>query len=61
MGLSAAMVLPVFMAGCSGALWGNLGVLLLTVGIFWGTLSLGRRADTTLSAQASASNSRRMG
>lgn len=36
--LSAAL----FMAGCSAAFWGNLVVLGITVGIFVGTLSLGR-------------------
>ncbi len=34
------------LAGCNGAFWGNLVVLCLTVGIFFATLSLGRRADT---------------
>lgn len=29
------------LAGCQGAVWGNLGVLLLTVGIFCGTVFLG--------------------
>ena len=29
-------------SGCEAALWGNLGVLLVTVGIFMGTLGLGR-------------------
>lgn len=31
----------VWLAGCQGAVWGNLGVLLLTVGIFCGTVFLG--------------------
>jgi hypothetical protein len=39
----AAMV-PIAVAGCSGALLGHLAVLALTVGIFVGTLSLGRHA-----------------
>lgn len=29
------------LSGCQGAVWGNLGVLLLTVGIFCGTVFLG--------------------
>lgn len=29
-------------AGCEGAIWGNLAVLAVSVGIFMGTLSLGR-------------------
>ncbi len=28
--------------GCEGAVWGNLAVLAMSVGIFLGTLSLGR-------------------
>lgn len=36
--LALALGLP----GCNGAFWGNLVVLGLTVGIFFGTLSLGR-------------------
>lgn len=35
-----AVVLP--LGGCTAALWGNLVVLAVTVGIFLGTLSLGR-------------------
>ena len=30
------------LTGCEGAMWGNLVVLALSVGIFMGTLSLGR-------------------
>jgi hypothetical protein len=30
------------LAGCEGAMWGNLAVLIVSVGIFVGTLSLGR-------------------
>jgi hypothetical protein len=29
-------------SGCEGAMWGNLVVLAVSVGIFMGTLSLGR-------------------
>ncbi|MFW6050606.1 MAG: hypothetical protein ACODAU_05500 [Myxococcota bacterium] len=39
------------LGGCNGAIWGNLAVLAVTVGIFVGTLSLGRSsAETTRSA-----------
>jgi hypothetical protein len=30
------------LSGCNGAFWGNVVVLGVTVGIFFGTLSLGR-------------------
>lgn len=43
--LSAALLL----AGCSAAFWGNLVVLGITVGIFVGTLSLGRSTEATRS------------
>lgn len=36
------LVLCSSLVGCNGALWGNLVVLAVTVGIFFGTLSLGR-------------------
>ena len=29
-------------SGCQGVVWGNLAVLAMSVGIFFGTLSLGR-------------------
>jgi hypothetical protein len=38
--LILAVTLP--LGGCTAALWGNLAVLAVTVGIFIGTLSLGR-------------------
>jgi hypothetical protein len=37
--LAAATTL---VTGCQGAMWGNLAVLLVTVGIFMGTITLGR-------------------
>lgn len=43
--LSLLCVLPLASA-CNGAMWGNLGVLAVSVGIFMGTLSLGRHADS---------------
>lgn len=51
----AALPMPL-LAGCSGALWGNIVVLAVTMGIFIGTLSLGR-ASATRSAEGSASAS----
>jgi hypothetical protein len=44
-----AALAPIAIAGCSGALMGHMAVLAVTVGIFIGTLSLGRQ-----SASASA-------
>ena len=45
-----AAIAPLAVAGCSGAFFGQFAVLALTLGIFIGTLSLGRvaaaRADT---------------
>lgn len=44
------LVLSTSLAGCNGAFLGNLVVLAMTVGIFFGTLSLGRsRAEATRS------------
>jgi len=43
--LSVLCMLP-FASACNGAMWGNLGVLAVSVGIFMGTLSLGRHAET---------------
>ena len=45
------------LAGCNGAFVGNIVVLGMTVGIFFGTLSLGRNADAR-SAARSASGSK---
>lgn len=39
--LPLALVISSFCSACHGALWGNLMMLALTVGIFMGTLSLG--------------------
>lgn len=41
--------------GCNGAFWGNLVVLGITVGIFFGTLALGRTTASARSADASTS------
>jgi hypothetical protein len=48
-----AALAPIAAAGCSGAFLGHFAVLALTLGIFFGTLSLGRHrvaADTTADA-----------
>ena len=45
-----AALAPIAVAGCSGALMGHVAVLAVTIGIFVGTLSLGRQT-TTASAQ----------
>ena len=37
-----AALAPIAVAGCSGALMGHVAVLALAIGIFVGTLSLGR-------------------
>jgi hypothetical protein len=39
-----AAIAPLAVAGCSGAFFGQFAVLALTLGIFFGTLSLGRQA-----------------
>ena len=31
-----------FVTGCQGTVWGNIAMLILTVGIFMGTIKLGR-------------------
>ncbi|MFW6031571.1 MAG: hypothetical protein ACOC9T_03180 [Myxococcota bacterium] len=52
------LVLCSSLAGCSGALWGNLVVLAVTVGIFFGTLSLGRSSEATRSTKPGSSPTR---
>lgn len=42
-----AALAPIAIAGCSGALMGQLAVLAVAVGIFVGTLSLGRHQTTS--------------
>ena len=41
--LTVVAPLALLATGCAGATWGNLSVLVITCGIFFGTLSLGRR------------------
>jgi hypothetical protein len=53
--LSAVLPLTVLLGGCNATLWGNLLVLGVTIGIFFGTLSLGRSSTSTIrSAERSA-------
>ncbi len=47
---------PLVLAGCNGALWGQLVVLMITVGIFLGTLSLGRVSEAARSRADGASS-----
>ncbi len=51
----AAAALFATATGCHGAIVGNIVVLGITVGIFMGTLSLGRSTEGTRSASASTS------
>ncbi len=51
-----AAIAPIAVAGCSGAFLGHVAVLALTIGIFVGTLTLGRQAslgEPSLTASAS--------
>jgi hypothetical protein len=54
--LAIAVSTAVLLGGCNGAFWGNFIVLGITVGIFLGTLSLGRARDAA-SRSASQSSS----
>ena len=49
------LALGLALTGCNGAFWGNLIVLGITVGIFLGTLALGRTSASARSAEASSS------
>ena len=51
-----AAIAPIAVAGCSGAFFGHFAVLALTLGIFFGTLSLGKQVATR-DAQAVATAS----
>jgi hypothetical protein len=48
-----AAIAPIAVAGCSGAFLGHFAVLAVTLGIFVGTLSLGRTTAATPAAPAS--------
>jgi hypothetical protein len=45
-----AALAPIAVAGCSGAVLGHMAVLLVTVAIFVGTLSLGRQVPAPSNA-----------
>lgn len=49
-----AALAPIAIAGCSGTFFGHVAVLALTLGIFFGTLSLGRGAPSGAAATTSA-------
>ncbi|HEX2675957.1 MAG TPA: hypothetical protein VHM19_04940 [Polyangiales bacterium] len=40
--ISLSLVTLFSVTGCQGVIWGNMAVLAMSVGIFLGTLSLGR-------------------
>jgi hypothetical protein len=48
-----AAIAPIAVAGCSGAFLGHFAVLAVTIGIFVGTLSLGRSTSATPTAPTS--------
>ena len=50
-----AAIAPIAIAGCSGALLGHFAVLAVTLGIFFGTLSLGKVAPVTPAAADASS------
>ncbi len=52
--LMPILALSLTLSGCNGAFWGNLVVLAMTLGIFVGTLSLGRAAEATRSADGAS-------
>lgn len=54
----STLAAPLLLGGCSGAYWGNLIVLGISAGIFFGTLSLGRTSDAARSRADSSTNSK---
>jgi hypothetical protein len=50
-----AAIAPIAIAGCSGALLGHFAVLAVTLGIFFGTLSLGKVAPGNAAATDASS------
>ncbi len=63
MPLALALAAMPFLGGCNGAIVGNLFVLMVTLGIFFGTLGLGRSTSrtSTRSADQSASGTDQSG
>ena len=47
-----AALAPIAVAGCSGALMGHVAVLAVAIGIFVGTLSLGKQPVAGLDAKS---------
>ena len=43
--IAVSLLSTLVLSACQGVVWGNLAVLALTVGIFLGTISLGRPKD----------------
>ena len=39
---TTTLAMPFVLGGCAGAYWGNLAVLCVSFGVFYGTLTLGR-------------------
>lgn len=52
--LICAVLLALTLSGCTGAILGNVFVVFLTVGIFFGTLGLGRSTGPSSRADQSA-------
>ena len=51
-----ALALPLLLTGCNGAMVGNVIVLGVTFGIFFGTLRLGRTGTDATRSEAPASS-----
>ncbi len=47
--LLMALACAPLLGGCNAAMWGNMVVLGVSIGIFWGTLTLGRAQDAARS------------
>ncbi|UJR84228.1 hypothetical protein [Sandaracinus amylolyticus] len=54
--IALALAAAPLLGGCNGALIGNLVVLAVTVGIFFGTLGLGRAGNAARSAASSTAD-----
>jgi hypothetical protein len=54
--IALALAAAPLLGGCNGALVGNLVVLMVTVGIFYGTLSLGRTGISRTGSGATRSS-----
>ena len=50
-----AALAPIAIAGCSGAIMGHIAILAVAIGIFVGTLSLGRHSTAASSSAATHS------